>query len=225
MAGRRLAISLGLSALSAVGLHRLAPSALRGRGVILTLHRVRPFAPALPGFAPNALLEITPEFLDAALKRLRDDSASKSSIWPRRRAGCRRRGRRFAALTFDDGYRDFTEHALPVLERHAAPATLFLVQASSRAGRGCGGSNSRRRSAGSTGSRTCRRATRARRPPLTSAIYWRLRARPEAELLAACQRLSETAGVREERIARGPVSRLARDRGADGPSAAGVRRA
>ena len=30
-------------------------------------------------------------------------------------------------LTFDDGYRDFHEHVLPLLERAAVPATLFLA--------------------------------------------------------------------------------------------------
>ncbi|MCS6952385.1 MAG: polysaccharide deacetylase family protein [Bryobacterales bacterium] len=39
------------------------------------------------------------------------------------------------ALTFDDGYRDFFEEALPVLSRYGLPATVFLV-----AGR-CGRSN------------------------------------------------------------------------------------
>jgi len=31
------------------------------------------------------------------------------------------------ALTFDDGYRDFAECALPLLVRHGLPATVFLV--------------------------------------------------------------------------------------------------
>ena len=34
---------------------------------------------------------------------------------------------RSAVLTFDDGFRDNLESALPVLEKHRAPATIFLV--------------------------------------------------------------------------------------------------
>lgn len=35
--------------------------------------------------------------------------------------------RGIAALTFDDGFASVHEHALPVLRRHALPATVFLV--------------------------------------------------------------------------------------------------
>lgn len=37
--------------------------------------------------------------------------------------------RKMAALTFDDGYADLFDGALPVLSRHRLPATVFLVSA------------------------------------------------------------------------------------------------
>ena len=49
-------------------LHRLAAPWTRGIGAILMFHQVRPWVER--AFAPNRLLEITPEFLDAVLTRL-----------------------------------------------------------------------------------------------------------------------------------------------------------
>ena len=52
----------GFAGVTAISADRwLAPLA-RGRGVILTFHHVRPEGPR--GFAPNALLAITPTFLE-----------------------------------------------------------------------------------------------------------------------------------------------------------------
>lgn len=39
------------------------------------------------------------------------------------------RGRPVVAITFDDGYRSVLEHAVPVLERHGFPATMFVPTA------------------------------------------------------------------------------------------------
>jgi peptidoglycan/xylan/chitin deacetylase (PgdA/CDA1 family) len=73
------------------------------------------------------LLEITPDFLDAALTHVKArgfeilslDAALQRIAIPGERP--------FVVLTFDDGYRDNVEHALPVLEVHAAPFTMFVT--------------------------------------------------------------------------------------------------
>ena len=38
-------------------------------------------------------------------------------------------GRDPVVVTFDDGTADFVEHALPILERHGVPATLYVATA------------------------------------------------------------------------------------------------
>lgn len=101
----------------------LAPLA-RGIGAILMFHHVRP-ARADP-FQPNRLLEVTPEHLDLTLGLARElgwEIVSLDEV-PDRLA----RGKgRFLALTFDDGYRDNRDHALPVLRRHGVPWTMFVT--------------------------------------------------------------------------------------------------
>ena len=121
-------IGAGFAALGATGLHRLAGPRLRGLGAVLMFHHVRPFQPR--AFAPNAMLEITPAFLDAALTRVR---ALGYRILPLGEAldeiavGGAAGAPPFAVLTFDDGYRDNLVHALPVLEKHRAPFTVYVT--------------------------------------------------------------------------------------------------
>ena len=119
-------IRVGFGAFRATGLHRLASPITRGRGVILMLHHVRPWRPATPGFAPNRGLEIAPEFLDAALRAVRAagfDLVTMDEASRRLEEG----GAPFAALTFDDGYRDLVTFALPILERWQAPFTAYVA--------------------------------------------------------------------------------------------------
>ena len=119
-------IGAGFAAIAATRADRwLAPLA-RGRGVILTFHHVRP-AQDDP-FQPNGLLAITPEHLDATLRVVRDLGFELVSLddVPERLAAAEG-ARPFCALTFDDGYRDNRDHALPVLRRHEAPWTLFVT--------------------------------------------------------------------------------------------------
>lgn len=97
---------------------------VRGLGLILTFHHVRPARE--DAFQPNRLLEITPEHLDRTLTLVSEagfDIVPLDAV-PERVA----RGEgRFVALTFDDGYRDNRDHALPILRRHGAPWTMFVT--------------------------------------------------------------------------------------------------
>src|SRR5262245_13022409 len=116
----------GFGVLAASGADRLLRVLARGRGVILMLHHVRPWR--LREFAPNRVLEITPEFLHVVLTDLRRegfDIISLDAVPDRLRPGPT--GRPFAVLTFDDGYRDNLAHAWPVLRRHNIPWSLFLT--------------------------------------------------------------------------------------------------
>lgn len=116
----------GLETLFLSGSYRLARPFLSGVGAILTFHHIKPTRP--DGFQPNRSLEITPTFFNEILGRLREEDIDIVSM----DEVCRRVEeqdfrRRFVALTFDDGYRDFAEHAWPILERHAAPATIYVA--------------------------------------------------------------------------------------------------
>jgi peptidoglycan/xylan/chitin deacetylase (PgdA/CDA1 family) len=117
-------ISLGLNAIGRSGAARLAARWTAGLGAVLMFHHVRPYEPR--PFEPNRILEITPEFLDAVLARV---TALGYEIVPLADVPDRlRRPRgRFVCLTFDDGYRDNLVHALPVLEKHKAPFTIFVT--------------------------------------------------------------------------------------------------
>lgn len=98
------------------------------RGVIFTLHRVLPDEPA--DFSPNAILQVQPDFLDYCLERVRElgiDIVSLDEALERLAAS--RKGRPFVVLTFDDAYRDNLRHALPILQKHEAPFTLYVPTA------------------------------------------------------------------------------------------------
>ncbi len=119
-------IGAGFRVLGATGLHHALAPLARGSGAIAMLHRVRPWIEQ--PFAPNRLLEIEPAFLDAALARMAQlgfGFVTMDEALRRLRTG--EGDQPFIALTFDDGYRDTLDHALPVLERHAAPFTLYVT--------------------------------------------------------------------------------------------------
>src|SRR3954454_13593332 len=116
----------GFAATSALRADRWLRPIAQGCGAILMFHHVRPWRER--AFAPNRLLEITPQFLDRALRLVR---AAGFELIPLDAVpewlGAARAGRPFAVLTLDDGYRGNLEFALPVLRRHDAPWTLFVT--------------------------------------------------------------------------------------------------
>ncbi len=121
----------GLDTLHFTGAHRALAPFTCGRGVIFTLHNVVPGPP--PAFAPNRILTITPEFLETVIERLRSadlDIVSLDEAVARLRGeggGDSDTDRRFACLTFDDGYLDNLEHAFPVMKRHDAPMAIYVA--------------------------------------------------------------------------------------------------
>lgn len=115
-----------LLALQASGACRLAPKSLAGDGVIFMLHRVRQSDGR--AFAPNRILEITPQFLDETIRLVEargyrclslDDAVTRIAAGDN--------SERFAVFTLDDGYKDNLTDALPVFERHNVPFTLYLT--------------------------------------------------------------------------------------------------
>ncbi|MBB6482972.1 polysaccharide deacetylase family protein [Rhizobium lusitanum] len=98
-----------------------------GLGTIFTLHHVRPALPRR--FAPNGHLEVTPDFLDLAITRLKRDGYEFLPLEsvPERAASAKGK-RPFVALTLDDGNRDNLEFALPIFARHNTPFTVFVAQ-------------------------------------------------------------------------------------------------
>lgn len=97
----------------------------KSRGVIFTLHRVLPDDPA--DFAPNAILQIKPDFLDFTIRRVRELGLDIVDIDEAiRRIEATEEGRKFVVFTFDDAYRDNLKYALPILRRHQCPFTLYV---------------------------------------------------------------------------------------------------
>ncbi|GGI25233.1 hypothetical protein GCM10010987_33360 [Bradyrhizobium guangdongense] len=100
----------------------------RGAGAILRFQHVRPRRSG--SFQPLRQHEITPDFLDRAIRALKrwnyeflgmDEVCRRAVTLPEKR--------RFVALTFDGASKDLISFAYPVLARHAVPFTLYIPTA------------------------------------------------------------------------------------------------
>ena len=122
---RKRIIRAGLETLYFSGAHLAMKPFVGGVGVILTLHHVRPRRP--DAFQPNRLLEVSPGFFSRVIAKLRRsglDLVSLDEMY--RRLTERDFQRRFACITFDDGYRDLMQWAYPVLRKHDVPFALYI---------------------------------------------------------------------------------------------------
>ena len=120
---RHALIRAALDALSFSGASRLMP-ARDGLRLALSSRFITCLPARASSFDPNALLSITPGFLDQFIGHFIrrgwrfvsvDDLVAGGGGEPKR-----------IAITLDDGYRDNLEHAWPVFQKHHAPFTIFV---------------------------------------------------------------------------------------------------
>jgi peptidoglycan/xylan/chitin deacetylase (PgdA/CDA1 family) len=113
----------GLSALHYTGLDSALSRWSRGAGAVLMLHQVTAQPP--PAFSPNRILQVTPHFLDATIRQVREagfDIVSMDEVARRLEAPG---GRPFVAFTLDDAYRDNLLEAYPVFRKRNVPFTIY----------------------------------------------------------------------------------------------------
>jgi peptidoglycan/xylan/chitin deacetylase (PgdA/CDA1 family) len=126
MTAKTTILRTGLETLYFSGAHKFLRPFVGGVGAILMLHHVRPRRS--DAFQPNRQLEVTPDYLErviARLRRLDVDIISLDEV--HRRMVERDFRRRFACFTFDDGYRDNKEWAYPILKAAQVPFALYIA--------------------------------------------------------------------------------------------------
>lgn len=177
--------------------HRVLGPLTRGQGVVFTLHHVRPWSGA--AFAPNRLLEITPNFLETVLHYLRGADYDIVSLDEAVARLGNRDAKRFASFTFDDGFRDVRDHALPVMRRYDAPSMLFVTTAFADGTGDLWWIALERAIAASTalefGGEKIDASSAEKKYTAWNRLYWTLRGMGEPEMRAEIARLAERAGV------------------------------
>jgi peptidoglycan/xylan/chitin deacetylase (PgdA/CDA1 family) len=126
MSAKHTFFRLGLETLYFSGAHMLLRPLIGSVGAILMLHHVRPAR--RDRFQPNRQLEVTPEFLARVIRKLRNAGVELISLDEmHRRLAERDFARRFACVTFDDGYRDNKQWAYPILKRAGVPFCVYVA--------------------------------------------------------------------------------------------------
>ncbi|TJW18206.1 MAG: polysaccharide deacetylase [Mesorhizobium sp.] len=117
---------LALNVARYTGLAPLARPFVGGIGAILMLHRVTA-APEKPN-SVNRHLNIAPAFLDKVIADMKERGYAFVALDEAiERIGAGGKHGQFATITADDAYRDNMTEALPVLEKHGAPITIYVA--------------------------------------------------------------------------------------------------
>ena len=117
---------LGLEVVHRTRLNSFARRMLPCQGVIFALHRVTPATHQ--DFAPNRLLEVTPEFLEDTITTVRAEGFDIVSLDTGLQRLASPEKRPFACFTFDDAYRDNKDYAAPILEKLGVPFTIYVPE-------------------------------------------------------------------------------------------------
>lgn len=107
------------------GMHHFAPASLSGIGGILMLHRVSTQSRSPLGV--NDHLSVTLYFLEKTIIALKRDGYEFIAMDDVPKAIGTERGKRFIAVTFDDGYLDNYQNAYPILRKHNIPYTVYIA--------------------------------------------------------------------------------------------------
>ena len=122
---KKTIIRTGMETIYFSGMHHVLRPLLGGVGAILTLHHVRP--PRDDAFQPNRLLEVTPIFLEALLRRLKRRRVDVITLDEMHRRFIENDfKRRFVCITFDDGYKDLARWAHPLFKQYELPYALYI---------------------------------------------------------------------------------------------------
>ncbi|MDX2308530.1 MAG: polysaccharide deacetylase family protein [Hyphomicrobium sp.] len=197
-------LKAALSAMHATRADEFLAPLTGGAGVIFTLHHVSP-EPAR-AFEPNRILKITPEFLEAVIRQVIEqgfDVIAIDDVPARLEAAAEPGQRPFAVFTFDDGYRDNRDHALPVFRKYGLPFTIYIptdypggdgelwwldleaaIRVLDEVVVAIGGVEERNVS-----------RTDAEKDEAFHRVYWKLRALPEVEMRAIVAELAASAGI------------------------------
>jgi len=107
---------------------RISRHLYAGKGLIITLHRVRP-QNEMSVLKQNKMWEITPEHLEKAIQFFKNRKYSfiASSEVVKYLSGNEKQ--KFVCFTIDDGYMDNIQYAYPVFRKYNIPFTIYLSTA------------------------------------------------------------------------------------------------